>query len=75
MQLPIITRKRKLDLMKVTQAISGFTTFEHESELVLRLETCFEGREMRGRDEGERRGGETRGRDEGERRGGETRGR
>jgi len=42
-KMPIITKKRKLDLIKVTQAICGFTTFEQESELVIRLETCFEG--------------------------------
>eukprot|EP00026_Physarum_polycephalum_P011874 Phypoly_transcript_12122.p1 GENE.Phypoly_transcript_12122~~Phypoly_transcript_12122.p1 ORF type:complete len:328 (+),score=67.09 Phypoly_transcript_12122:75-1058(+) len=42
-RLPIIAKKRKLDLVKVTQAICGFTTFEEGSELVLRLETCYQG--------------------------------
>lgn len=44
-RVPVVAKKRKLELIKITQAICGFTLFEHEGkELAVRLETCFEGR-------------------------------
>jgi len=44
-KIPVVAKKRKLELLKITQAICGYTLFEHENkELALRLETCFEGK-------------------------------
>jgi len=44
-RISVVAKKRKLELIKIGQAICGFTLFEHENkELALRLETCFEGK-------------------------------
>lgn len=42
-KVPLVVRKRKLALLQVTQAICGFSCFPHGEELVIRLETCFQG--------------------------------